>query len=94
MAASKSAMFTLTKRTASLRNAVFDAVVKSDQRVPMPITTSASAAMRFAAKVPVAPIAPSDDGWSYGSDPFPACVSPTGMPVASQSARSAFVASE
>src|SRR5881628_1600015 len=47
-------------------------------RVPIPITTSASFAARFAADVPVAPIAPSDAGWSYGRDPLPACVSATG----------------
>ena len=68
--------------------------MKSDQRVPMPITRSASAAIRFAANVPVTPIAPSAEGWSYGSEPLPACVSPTGIPVCSQNARSASVASE
>ena len=44
--------------------------------------------------MPVVPIAPSDDGWSYGNEPLPAWVSPTGMPVASTSSRSAPVASE
>ena len=43
---------------AGSRNAVFDAVVKSLQRVPTPITRSAAAAIRLAANVPVAPIAP------------------------------------
>jgi hypothetical protein len=57
-------MLTLTKRTSGSRNAVFDAVVKSDQRVPTPRTRSASAATRFAASVPVTPIAPRDEGWS------------------------------
>ena len=94
MDASNSATLTFTKRTSSARNAVFDAVVKSLQRVPMPITTSASAATRFAANVPVTPTAPSAEGWSNGSEPFPACVSPTGIPVCSQNARSASVASE
>ena len=40
------------------------AVVKSEKRVPIPSTRSASAATRLAANVPVAPIAPSDSGWS------------------------------
>ena len=41
-----------------------EAVVKSLQRVPTPRTTSASRAIALAAVVPVAPIAPSDCGWS------------------------------
>ena len=93
-AASKSATLTLMKLTPACANAVFDAVVKSDQRVPIPITRSASAAMRLAANVPVTPIAPSADGWSYGSEPLPACVSLSGMPVCSTKRRSASVASE
>ena len=93
MAASSAATLTLTKRTPGSWNADFDAVVKSLQRVPTPITRSASRASRLAAGVPVAPIAPSADGWSEGSAPRPACVSATGIPVASASARSAPVAS-
>ncbi len=54
----------LTKATPSAANALRDAVVKSLQRVPMPITTSASRASAFAAVVPVAPIAPTHDGSS------------------------------
>ena len=57
-------MLTFTNRTSGSRKAVFEAVVKSLQRVPMPITRSASAATRFAANVPVTPIAPSAEGWS------------------------------
>ena len=64
LAASTAATLTLTNRTPGSRKAVRLAVVKSDQRVPMPTTTSASAAIRLAASVPVAPIAPSDNGWS------------------------------
>ena len=71
-----------------------DAVVKSLQRVPMPITRSASAASVLAAVVPVAPMAPTDCGWSQASEPLPACVSATGMPVASANWRNASVASE
>ena len=63
--------------------------MKSLQRVPIPITRSASAASRFAAAVPVAPTAPSASGWSESSEPLPACVSPTGMPVALGERRSA-----
>ena len=58
--------------------------MKSLQRVPMPMTRSASSAIRLAASVPVAPIAPSDCGWSKGSETLPAWLSPTGMPVARQ----------
>ena len=83
---------TLTKRTPGSWKADFDAVVKSLQRVPTPMTRSASWASRLAAAVPVAPTAPSDSGCSEGSAPRPACVSATGMPVASTSARSAAVA--
>jgi hypothetical protein len=93
LAVSSPATLTLTKRTSGSWNAVFEAVVKSLQRVPTPITTSASRARRFAAGVPVAPIAPSAAGCADGSAPRPACVSPTGMPVASANARSAAVAS-
>ena len=93
MAASKAATLTFTNRTSGSWNADCEAVVKSLQRVPTPITRSASRASRLAAAVPVAPIAPSDDGWSERSAPRPACVSPTGMPVASANAASASVAS-
>ena len=70
------------------------AVVKSEKRVPIPSTRSASAATRLAANVPVAPIAPSDSGWSYASAPFPAWVSATGIPARSANDRSASAASE
>ena len=58
------AMLQLTNRTPSTANAVRDAVVKSDHRVPTPITTSAVRARALAAVVPVAPMAPTDWGWS------------------------------
>ena len=90
-AESNSATFTDTNRACG--NAVFDAVVKSVQRVPIPITRSASAASRFAASVPVAPTAPASSGSPCSSDPRPACVSPTGMPVAATNRASASVAS-
>ena len=90
--ASTLATFTLMKRTLAPSNSVFDAVVKSVHRVPTPMTRSASRPMRFAADVPVAPIAPSESGWSYGRDPLPACVSATGMPLRSAKSRSAVVA--
>ena len=91
--ASAAATLTLTKRTRGPLNAVRDAVVKSLYRVPMPMTTSASLAIALAAVVPVLPSAPRASGWSNGRDPFPACVSDTGMPAASANARSSAVAS-
>ena len=54
--ASNEATLMFTKATSGLWNAVLDAVVKSEYRVPMPITTSASCAMMFAPLVPVAEI--------------------------------------
>ena len=84
---------TLTNCTRESWKADLEAVVKSLQRVPMPITTSASRASRLAALVPVAPTAPRLSGWSLGSAPRPACVSATGIPVASAKPRSAAVAS-
>src|SRR5580692_9321034 len=47
----------------------------------MPRIRSASRAMIFAPGVPVTPTAPSCCGWSKASEPLPACVSQTGMPV-------------
>jgi len=93
LAASNDETFRLTNRTSGLANTERLAVVKSEKRVPIPMTTSACAASVFAAAVPVAPIAPTDEAWSHGSDPLPAWVSPTGMPVASTNAASAPVAS-
>jgi hypothetical protein len=91
--ASKRAMLMLMNWTSGFWNAVCEAVVKSDHRVPMPMTRSASRAMMFAPGVPVAPIAPSAHGSSKRIAPFPAIVSATGIPVATVSSRSAFVAS-
>ena len=91
--ASAAATLTLTKRTCGQPNAVRDAVVKSLYLVPIPITTSACAAIRLAAAVPVLPSAPRASGWSNGRDPFPAWVSATGTPAASANARSSAVAS-
>ena len=55
----------LRKRLAPLlEDPVLDAVVKSEYRVPTPMTTSASRATMLAPFVPVAPIAPRADGWS------------------------------
>jgi hypothetical protein len=73
-------MLTFTNCTPASWKAVREAVVKSLYRVPMPMTTSASAAMRFAAVVPVAPMPPRYWGWSQVSEPPPAWVVPTGMP--------------
>jgi len=61
-----------TNRTPASWNAVRLAVVKSEYRVPIPITTSASRAIAFAAVVPVEPIAPRHCGWSYTNVPLPA----------------------
>ena len=44
--------------------------------------------------MPVEPIAPTSCGWSYGSEPLPACVSDTGIPVFSTNAASASLAPE
>lgn len=83
-----------TKRTPGCWKAVREAVVKSLQRVPTPITRSAPAASAFAAVVPVEPTAPISRGWPCGREPLPAWVSPTGMPVASVKAASASSAPE
>ena len=80
-------------RTCSAANAVFDAVVKSLSREPTTRTRSASRASRFAAVVPVTPMAPTACGSSNANAPLPAWVSPTGMPVARAKSRSASVAS-
>src|SRR4030095_6255444 len=60
----------LTNRTPSAANSDLDAVVKSVHLVPIPMTTSASAARAFAAAVPVAPMPPPDAGWAYLRAPF------------------------
>ena len=82
----------LTNRTSGSWKAVRLAVVKSEYRVPIPMTTSASRAIALAAVVPVEPIAPRHCGWSNRSVPLPAWLWPTGMPVASQNAARASVA--
>ena len=78
-----------TKVTWGFWNAVRLAVVKSLYLVPIPITRSASAARRLAAGVPVAPTPPRFRGWSQGSEPPPAWLVPTGIPVDSANWRSA-----
>ena len=90
--ASIAATLMLMKRTSGFWNAVRDAVVKSSYRVPIPMIRSASAAMAFAAVVPVEPIAPSENWWSHGRTPTPACVFPTGMPVSSTNLASSSLA--
>ena len=55
---------------------------------------SASAATALAAVVPVEPMAPSSRSCPCSSDPLPAWVSATGMPVASAKAASADSAPE
>ena len=64
LTASIGATLMLTTRTPGSANAVRLAVVKSSYRVPMPITTSASAAIVFEAVLPVEPMAPRHCGWS------------------------------
>ena len=54
----------MMKRTSGCWKAVFDAVVKSEYRVPIPMIRSAPPAWRLAPSVPVTPMAPSDCGWS------------------------------
>jgi hypothetical protein len=58
--ASDAATFRLTNRTPGSGKIVREAVVKSVNRVPTPITRSASVASASAAVVPVAPSAPTD----------------------------------
>ena len=70
--ASTGATLTLTKRTSGLAKTLWEAVAKSAQRVPTPRTTSASRAMALAPSVPVTPMAPRAEGWSYGIEPLPA----------------------
>ena len=70
--ASTGATLTLTKRTSGLVKMLWEAVAKSAQRVPIPSTTSASRAMALAPSVPVTPMAPRAEGWSYGIEPLPA----------------------
>ena len=89
LAASNAATFKLMKRASGAANTLDDAVVKSLQRVPALMTRSASGASALAAVVPVAPIAPVAHGWPKSSEPLPACVSATGMPVRSALASSA-----
>ena len=60
--ASNAAMLILTNLTSGSWNAVFEAVVKSEYLVPIPITQSASREMIFAPAVPVAPSAPRQEG--------------------------------
>ncbi len=81
---------------------VWEAVVKSVYRVPTPITRSAVRASSSATAVPVWPMPPTSQGWSWGdlpaeggesSEPLPAWVAATGMPVTSAKARSASSAS-
>ena len=91
--ASTEATLTLTKRTSGLVKMLWEEVAKSAQRVPTPTTRSASRAMALAPSVPVTPMAPRAEGWSYGIEPLPAYVSATGMPVASTRALRASVAS-
>ena len=75
-------------------NSVREPVVKSCNRVPTANTTSAAAAARFAAAVPVTPIAPRFSAWSCASAPLPACVSVTGIPCAWANRARSSVASE
>ena len=47
---------------ASVLKSDFEAVVKSEKRVPIPIITSASLAIRFAERLPVTPTPPTLSG--------------------------------
>jgi len=93
LAASKASTLTLMNATSGLAKIVCDAVVKSEYRVPMPITRSASRATVFAAVLPVEPTPPTAIRWSQLIAPLPAWVSATGIPVASAKARSCSQAS-
>ncbi len=94
LAASKPRTLMLTNRTSGLAKIVWLAVVKSEYRVPMPMTTSASRARALAADEPVEPTPPTALRWSQLMAPLPAWVSATGMPVAVANARSCSEASE
>ena len=62
--ASSVVTLTLTMRTSGCWKTENEAVVKSLQRVPTPITRSASRATALAAVLPVAPMEPREAGWS------------------------------
>jgi hypothetical protein len=75
-------------------NSAHEPVVKSWNRVPSPITRSASAAALLAALVPVTPMLPSAISWFQGSAPLPAWVSATGIPNSAAKPASSAVAAE
>ena len=54
----------LTKRTPGSLNWVLEAVVKSEYRVPTPMTRSALSAMWLPESPPVEPTPPMAQGWS------------------------------
>jgi hypothetical protein len=81
------------KRTRGCWKRLFEAVVKSLSRVPMPSTTSAADASTFAAAVPVTPSAPTHEECASRMAPLPACVTETGIPVAAANFASASAAS-
>ena len=62
LAASKGVTLMLTKRTPGSLNWVLEAVVKSEYRVPMPITRSALSAMWLPESPPVEPTPPMAQG--------------------------------
>ncbi len=72
LAASKPSTLTFANRTWGLAKIVWLAVVKSEYRVPMPITRSASRAKVLAAVPPVDPTPPTAIRWSKLIAPLPA----------------------
>ena len=70
----------------------FDEVVKSEKRVPTPITRSASLATTLAALPPVTPIPPRLSGFFQSMIPLPACVSLIGILYFLANSRSSFSA--
>ena len=75
---SASNALTLIATICACGNSECEPVVKSDSRVPIASTRSASCASVFAAVPPVTPMGPACSGWSHGSALLPACVSATG----------------
>ena len=79
---------------ASLLKRLFEPVVKSEKRVPMPRMTSAHFAISFPAELPVTPSPPRFSGSLERQAVLPLCVSAKGMPNDFQNISSASPASE
>ena len=76
-------MLIVTNLASSLKSD-FEAVVKSEKRVPIPTTTSASFAITLAERLPVTPTPPRLSSWEESTADLPFCVSAKGMLCFSQ----------